>query len=160
MRYTIKGAQLIGGTRFAFLPLVTPPYGSMILLVLQILDALVAWRHGVSVASHLVIVACAVGSLALCASMPMQPRRPSSRTAMPGLTPTAGYASPEDALTLWQWCTVTWIGPVMRVADQRQLHFPDLWTRTPYSMARHLAAHFDRVKYVRCMDGAHVLTIK
>lgn len=47
--------------------------------------------------------------------------------SQPFTAPTSSLRSPEDAVTLWQWMTISWMGPLIRVANQRQIHDEDVW---------------------------------
>ncbi|KAL1861651.1 hypothetical protein Daus18300_008767 [Diaporthe australafricana] len=46
----------------------------------------------------------------------------------PYSTPTDKLRSPEDAFTLWQWMSVSWMSPIVKTGCQRQLHDEDVWT--------------------------------
>jgi ABC-type multidrug transport system fused ATPase/permease subunit len=61
-------------------------------------------------------------------NMPL--RDPSlSRAAIsrPFATPTAELRSPEDNMTLFQWMTVSWLAPLIKIGNKRQLHDDDVW---------------------------------
>lgn len=45
----------------------------------------------------------------------------------PFQTPTFKLRSPEDNLSLWDWMSVSWIGPIVQAGCQRQLHDQDIW---------------------------------
>ncbi|EXJ57648.1 ATPase [Cladophialophora yegresii CBS 114405] len=67
-------------------------------------------------------------SIAMVVSMPL--RDPSlSRAAIsrPFSVPSSAFRSPEDDLTLLQWMTVSWIAPLIRVGNKRQLNDEDVW---------------------------------
>lgn len=41
--------------------------------------------------------------------------------------PTSALRSPEDALTLWQFMTVSWMGPLISKAKHKKLDNEDVW---------------------------------
>ncbi|KAK3905647.1 P-loop containing nucleoside triphosphate hydrolase protein [Staphylotrichum tortipilum] len=60
--------------------------------------------------------------------MPMRdPALDSSSIGKPFAEPTSMVRSPEDVITLWQWMTVSWMAPLIRIGYKRQLHNEDVW---------------------------------
>lgn len=55
---------------------------------------------------------------------------------------------PEDSVTLWQWCTFSFVEPLFKVASLRRLEETDVWTLSPYFKHRNLfnkqLEYFDR----------------
>jgi hypothetical protein len=47
--------------------------------------------------------------------------------SQPFTTPTSSLRSPEDAVTLWQWMTISWMGSLIKVGNQRQIQDEDVW---------------------------------
>lgn len=45
----------------------------------------------------------------------------------PFAEPTYNVRSPEDVITLWQWMSVSWMAPLIRLGYKRQLHNEDVW---------------------------------
>jgi ABC-type multidrug transport system fused ATPase/permease subunit len=45
----------------------------------------------------------------------------------PFTAPTSSLRSPEDSVTLWQWMTISWMGPLINVGNKRQIHDEDVW---------------------------------
>ena len=41
--------------------------------------------------------------------------------------PTDKLRSPEDNLSFWQWMTVSWVSPLLKLARKRQLNEEDVW---------------------------------
>ncbi|EFX00086.1 ABC bile acid transporter [Grosmannia clavigera kw1407] len=78
-------------------------------------------------------------SLAIMTTMPLRDPSLGNRAsgtdgetiALPFETPSNKLRSPEDALTLWQWMTVSWMGPLIGLGYTRQLHSEDVWN-LPY----------------------------
>jgi len=61
-------------------------------------------------------------------NMPMRdPKLSKENISRPFTTPTKEYRSPEDNLTLWQWMTVSWMGPMITIGSKRQLNDEDVW---------------------------------
>jgi ABC-type multidrug transport system fused ATPase/permease subunit len=80
------------------------------------------------------ILAWAVGvclplaSIITVLNMPLRdPPLGSTGIGKPFSEPTYAVRSPEDAITLWQWMTVSWMAPLIRIGYKRQLHNEDVW---------------------------------
>lgn len=68
-------------------------------------------------------------SVIIILRMPMQrPDFLSKDVSKPFTEPTNQLRSPEENLTLWQWMTVSWMVPLIRVGSKRQLHDEDVWS--------------------------------
>ena len=52
---------------------------------------------------------------------------PAKEISQPSTEPTSSLRSPEDNLTLWQFITVSWMNPLIRVGYKRQLQDEDVW---------------------------------
>jgi ABC-type multidrug transport system fused ATPase/permease subunit len=69
-----------------------------------------------------------LGSLAAMLNMPMRdPLLDSTGIGKPFEEPTSAVRSPEDLVTLWQWMTVSWMAPLIKIGYKRQLHDHDVW---------------------------------
>ncbi|EAQ87755.1 hypothetical protein CHGG_04374 [Chaetomium globosum CBS 148.51] len=67
-------------------------------------------------------VALPLASIILMLSMPMRdPLLDSTGIGKPSDEPTAKLRSPEDIITLWQWMTVSLMGPLIKIGYKRQL---------------------------------------
>ncbi|ETI25298.1 hypothetical protein G647_02070 [Cladophialophora carrionii CBS 160.54] len=78
----------------------------------------------------LTFASTALAAIAIAVVVNMPLRDPSlSRAAIsrPFNAPSSAFRSPEDNLTLLQWMTVSWIGPLLRVGNRRQLNDEDVW---------------------------------
>lgn len=74
-------------------------------------------------------MAIPVASIILVLNMPMRdPLLASASICPPYQTPTSSLRSPEDNFTLWNWMSVSWMGPTVKTACDRQLHDEDVWT--------------------------------
>ncbi|KAF3016226.1 hypothetical protein E8E14_011908 [Neopestalotiopsis sp. 37M] len=69
-----------------------------------------------------------LGSLVVILSMPMRnPALSTAGIAGPYDKATNELRSPEDRLTLWQFMTVSWMTPMIRVASKKTLNDEDVW---------------------------------
>jgi hypothetical protein len=80
------------------------------------------------------ILAWAVGvclplaSIIIILNVPLRdPLLDSTGIGKPFSEPTHAVRSPEDVITVWQWMTVSWMAPLIRIGYKRQLHNEDVW---------------------------------
>jgi ABC-type multidrug transport system fused ATPase/permease subunit len=66
--------------------------------------------------------------------------------AEPGSEPTSRLRTPEDNLTIWQWYTVSWMKPLIRLGKKRQLNSADVWFLGYEFQHRHLHDAFRELK--------------
>lgn len=67
-------------------------------------------------------------SAAIIVNMPMRdPLAGCQAICSPFAPPTYTLRSPEDNLTLWNWMSVSWMAPTVRMGCQRQLNDEDVW---------------------------------
>jgi hypothetical protein len=67
-------------------------------------------------------------SLLIILCMPLRPVSPvSGPISKFGTTPTKTERSPEDALRLWQFLTVSWVWPLLVIGKKRQIEKHDIW---------------------------------
>ncbi|KAK3105474.1 hypothetical protein LTR53_018365, partial [Teratosphaeriaceae sp. CCFEE 6253] len=60
--------------------------------------------------------------------MPLRdPDLPSKGVSQPSSEPTSSDRSPEDNLSLWQFMSVSWMAPLIRLGSKRQLQDEDVW---------------------------------
>ncbi|KAJ9601857.1 hypothetical protein H2200_013656 [Cladophialophora chaetospira] len=64
----------------------------------------------------------------------------------PFSTPSSALRSPEDNLTLLQWMTVSWISPLIKIGNKRQLNDEDVWLLAYEFQHRYLHDTFREVK--------------
>jgi hypothetical protein len=97
-------------------------------------------------ASHQLVLILSVASALILLAMPMRVEsRDYSPIAKVGAVPTNADRTPEEALRLWQYLSVSWVSPLLRVGNTRQLQIEDIW-RLPYTFqSRRLA---DAFRYV------------
>ncbi|KAL2164779.1 hypothetical protein VTH06DRAFT_74 [Thermothelomyces fergusii] len=73
-----------------------------------------------------------LASIVVMLNMPLRdPLLDSTGIGKPFAEPTAAARSPEDIITLWQWMTVSWMGPLIKIGYKRQLEEEDVWS-LPY----------------------------
>lgn len=61
---------------------------------------------------------------------------------------------PEDNITLWQWCTFSFVEPMLQLASLRRLEYADVWALSPFYQHKIL---FE--KYLCCLDRYNGLPI-
>jgi ABC-type multidrug transport system fused ATPase/permease subunit len=98
-----------------------------------------SFRNG----SHQLVLFLSVASVLMLLVMPMRVEtRDGSPIASAGAAPSNADRTPEEALRLWQFLTVSWVAPLLRVGNARQLQREDIW-RLPYTFqSRRLADAF------------------
>jgi ABC-type multidrug transport system fused ATPase/permease subunit len=94
-------------------------------------------------ATHQLVLILSVASALILLAMPMHVEsRDYSPIAKVGAAPSNAERTPEEALRLWQYLTVSWVSPLLRIGNARQLEREDLW-RLPYTVqSRRLADAF------------------
>ncbi|KIW66306.1 hypothetical protein PV04_08503 [Phialophora macrospora] len=72
--------------------------------------------------------ALAAISIATVTNMPLRdPSLSRAEISHPFSAPSSAFRSPEDNLTLLQWMTVSWVAPLIKVGNKRQLNDEDVW---------------------------------
>jgi hypothetical protein len=107
-----------------------PVYFCLLATHLAVLMATWSGRS-LDLASLTTLLGALLSVLACTLVLRMPLRDPIYRTdgiSPPFTNPTKELRSPEDNLTLWQWMTVSWIAPMIRIGTQRQLNDDDVWT--------------------------------
>jgi hypothetical protein len=46
--------------------------------------------------------------------------------------PSVTLSGPEDGVTLWSWCTFSFVEPIIRLATARTLNDGDVWSLSPF----------------------------
>ncbi|OAL34968.1 hypothetical protein AYO20_05683 [Fonsecaea nubica] len=98
-----------------------------------------------------VLMCCNVGLAAIATvvvvNMPLRdPALGSAEIGRPSNTPSCAFRSPEDNLTLLQWMTVSWLSPLIKIGNKRQLHDEDVWGLAYEFQHRHLHDAFRELK--------------
>ncbi len=89
----------------------------------------------------------AVLAAAIVVNMPLRdPSLSRATISRPFSTPSSGLRSPEDNLTLLQWMTVSWISPLIKIGNKRQLNEEDVWLLAYEFQHRHLHDTFRELK--------------
>ncbi|KAK5048676.1 hypothetical protein LTR84_005767 [Exophiala bonariae] len=71
---------------------------------------------------------CAFLSAIFIINMPLRaPEMSRNGISPPFAIPTNQLRSPEDNMTLFQWMTVSWMSPLIKVGNTRQLNDEDVW---------------------------------
>ncbi|EHY58849.1 hypothetical protein HRR83_001892 [Exophiala dermatitidis] len=89
----------------------------------------------------------AVLALLVVINQPLRdPECVSAGVSRPFTAPSNAYRSPEDNLTLFQWMTVSWMSPLIKLGTQRQLHDEDVWSLGYEFQHQHLHEAFRELK--------------
>lgn len=73
-------------------------------------------------------MSAATGSILVILMMPLRdPSLPSSNISKVGEIPVSHRRSPEDNLRLWEFLSVSWMGPMISIGKNRQLNEEDVW---------------------------------
>jgi hypothetical protein len=71
----------------------------------------------------------ALGAILIILNMPLRdPSLPSEEISPVFATPGCGLRSPEDNLTLWQYMSVSWMEPLIKLGNSKQLNDTDVWS--------------------------------
>jgi len=88
------------------------------------------WQNTFHWEQRLVLATTALALFGVIATITMPMREPGwSKFGIsePFSEPNDKMRSPEDNLTFWQWMTVSWVMPLLRLARKRQLNEEDIW---------------------------------
>lgn len=93
------------------------------------------------------VLTLSVLSIPLIGMMPLRdPSLPSSSISKPFTEPTSSLRSPEDDMTLWQFMSVSWMTPLIRIGYKRQLEDTDVWSLGYEFQHKLLHDHFHKLK--------------
>lgn len=110
-------------TPYSLLALYNSLLGSHFIVFIENHPAL---RHD-SIAAALGALA-ALLAIAIILHMPMRdPNLSNDQISQVLEAPNPRLRSPEDNLTLWQFMTVSWMGPLISLGTKRQLNDQDVW---------------------------------
>lgn len=78
--------------------------------------------------NNVVALILALVSVGIILCMPLRdPNFPAKEISPPFSEPTSSLRSPEDSLSLWQFMSVSWMTPLIRIGSKRQLQDEDVW---------------------------------
>ncbi|EXJ90194.1 hypothetical protein A1O1_03293 [Capronia coronata CBS 617.96] len=81
----------------------------------------------------------AIVALLIMINMPLRDPATNQDDIGPVFAPSShAFRSPEDNLTLFQWMTVSWLSPLIKLGNERQLHDEDVWQLGYEFQHRHL----------------------
>ncbi|EGN94459.1 hypothetical protein SERLA73DRAFT_114694 [Serpula lacrymans var. lacrymans S7.3] len=120
----------------------TPPYLLMLFSI----------AHAVTAAVGFVIRDITAGSVAIfvlrilfsilyawvAGILPLQSIRPAKNVAKPTDIPSSSISCPEDNVNLWSWCTVSFVEPLLSLAEKRTLNGSDIWCLSPFFKHKNL----------------------
>lgn len=136
--------------------LVSPRTGSVVAAIIyaaisatQVALLLLAdWAHEASleqVAQYVSVVASLV-LFVIQVNLPLrEPLWPQADISKPFTEPVHTLRTPEDNLTIWQWMTVSWVAPLMKIGQNRQLDDEDVWFLGYEFQHRHLHDAFRKL---------------
>ena len=98
-------------------------------------------------ACHIGTLTCALIGICIILCMPLRdPHLPAKDISQPMTEPTSSLRSPEDNMSLWQFMTVSWMTPLLRVGYKRQLQDEDVWQLAYEFHHQELHNNFRRLK--------------
>lgn len=114
----------------------TPPFGVLTILILQCIVDIVRCddlRHldssHASIKVTAATIAVTIAEICTILSLPLRhPKKPITGISAAMSYPTSALRSPEDNLTLWQFMSVSWMTPLIRLGYKRQLEDEDVWS--------------------------------
>lgn len=110
----------------------TAPLTLMLLITTLLISNIVILQqtHLSLINAHLALPPmAALSGLLIMLNMPLRdPSLPDNEISRPFTPPTVDLRSPEDALTPWQYMTVSWMGPLVRKAATSRLEEADVWS--------------------------------
>ncbi|THH08344.1 hypothetical protein EW145_g2759 [Phellinidium pouzarii] len=65
-------------------------------------------------------------------TLPIKNTLPGASVASVDEVPSSSKTMPEDSVTLWQWCTFSFVEPLLDVALARRLEQTDVWSLSPF----------------------------
>ncbi|KZT30801.1 P-loop containing nucleoside triphosphate hydrolase protein, partial [Neolentinus lepideus HHB14362 ss-1] len=71
-------------------------------------------------------------------SLPMEAMLPANDVARHTDHPSNSLTSPEDSVSLWSWCTYSFVEPIFAVAMKHTLDEVDVWRLSPYFQHKNL----------------------
>lgn len=101
-------------------------------IVIGAIAMVATYFHGQMVGSGPILTTagglCAFLSTIVVINMPLRaPEMSRHGISSPFTVPTSELRSPEDNMTLFQWMTVSWMAPLIKMGNARQLHDEDVW---------------------------------
>ena len=124
MRRSVHGIRCVGRSSFR------SPLASVISAQFSARSDFVSWIDGRSLG--IASLAFNVAAFAVLLCMPLRdPFWSTKEVSQPFTEPTSALRSPEDAMTLYQFMTVTWVTPLLSLARVRRLEDGDVW-QLPY----------------------------
>jgi ABC-type multidrug transport system fused ATPase/permease subunit len=126
--------EAVAGLLVAIQRPTTPPISLLILYsTISVSQLILLTHYRLGSGSHDVPTAfgllAALTAVVIMLFMPLRnPDLPKERICPTFKTPTSRLRSPEDNLTLLQFLTVSWMGPLISVGANRPLHDEDVWS--------------------------------
>ncbi|KAF5385025.1 hypothetical protein D9615_001230 [Tricholomella constricta] len=87
-------------------------------------------------------------------TFPLQPFRVAPNIAVPNDVPSNAFSCPEDDVTLWSWCTFSFVQPIFDLAMARTLNDTDVWILSPFFQHKNI---FNKCLEYRALHPTHTL---
>ncbi|GLB35831.1 putative ABC transporter transmembrane region [Lyophyllum shimeji] len=87
-------------------------------------------------------------------TLPLQAARIAPNIAGPKDVPSNAFSCPEDDVTLWSWCTFSFVQPIFDLAMTRTLNDSDVWILSPFFQHKNI---FIKCLEYRALHPAHSL---
>ncbi|KAM6498750.1 hypothetical protein JOM56_006698 [Amanita muscaria] len=119
-------------------PFTTPPYFIMLYALVELLFLILTSSvtpilsnitQNIIWVLHAILLAVLIG---ISGTLPLKAFKPTNMVAQPGQTPSNTLTCPEDDVTLWSWCTHSFIEPIFVIANSRTLDETDVWSLSPF----------------------------
>ena len=77
----------------------------------------------------LLVLLTTLGAITIILNMPLRHASMPSEKISPAFgPPTSDLRSPEDNLTMWQYMSVSWMAPLIKLGREKQLNEEDVWS--------------------------------
>ncbi len=126
--FVVAGMLLVQRPQTAPLSVLTVFLLQGIVDVIRLLDMEPTTRSIATQGFVVPTIALATLGVSIILSMPLRdPDMPVFDISQPMSQPTSALRSPEDNLSLWNFATVSWMTPLIRLGYSRQLEDEDIW---------------------------------
>ncbi|KAG8964419.1 hypothetical protein FRC00_002452 [Tulasnella sp. 408] len=140
---TTAAAWVYPALRLTVKPPTMPPYFLITLATVQMVSLLLKiWVATVPTWLDAARLVTLLAVLSIGFSYPIDSVTPSPNTARVGDIPSSKFTSPEDAVSLSNWFTFSFMNPLFKVAGVKTLNPEDVWQLSPYFKHRNLFSKY------------------
>ncbi|EJD03804.1 P-loop containing nucleoside triphosphate hydrolase protein [Fomitiporia mediterranea MF3/22] len=133
-------AWIYATTKVWWRPPSTPPYLTFLFYIMTFLSSSINTVGMLETGNYqleifILSIVDSIVSLSLIylvGTFPVKDYLPGPSVAIVHETPSNAETVPEDNVTLWQWCTFSFVEPIFRVAQKGRLEPIDVWTISPF----------------------------